>query len=472
MRQILCYLGLFLVLLSHQNIWADNTADEKLFFKIDLKKNVSATTWLYIRNGLVEADKLDADAVIIHMNTYGGEVVFADSIRTKILNFDKPVYVFIDNNAASAGALISVACDKIFMRTGATIGAATVVDQSGQKMPDKYQSYMRATMRATAESHGKDTVVVGRDTTFLWKRDPFIAEAMVDERTVLPFFSDTTKILTFTTEEAMKYRYCEGEVNSLSELIEDGLGIAEYRVERYQISAWDDIKGFLISPIFQGILIMLIMGGIYFELQSPGIGFPLVVAIVAALLYFAPLYIDGLAANWEILLFLIGLILIALELFVVPGFGVAGIGGIILMTSSLVLSLIGNVDFNFENVSSDDTGIATLTVFGGMLAAIILIIYLSSRIGRKGIFRKMALNKSLESADGYVGVDMSEKVLVGVLGIAHTVLRPSGKVKIDGRVYDAISRDGQYIEKGALVEVKLFETGQLYVVEIKNKESE
>ena len=239
------------------------------------------------------------------MPNISGFSKYADSIRTKILNSEIPVYVFVDNNAASAGALIAIACDKIYMRPGGSIGAATVVNETGAQMPDKYQSYMRATMRATAEAHGKDTIINGSDTTFNWKRDPLIAEAMVDDRTVIPGIIDSGKTLTFTALEAIKYNYCEGMANNVEEVIEKQLKVKDYELVVFEPTAWDNIKGFLMSSVLQGLLIMLIVGGIYFELQTPGIGFPLGVAITAAVLYFAPLYIDGLAANWEILIFII-----------------------------------------------------------------------------------------------------------------------------------------------------------------------
>ena len=329
-------------------IRAENVS--KKVFSIDLKKEIGSTTWIYVQKGFSEANSIKADAILIHMNTYGGEVVYADSIRTKIINSKLPVYVFVDNNAASAGALIAIACDKIFMREGASIGAATVVNETGAQMPDKYQSYMRATMRATAESHGKDTIINGNDTTYKWKRDPLIAEAMVDDRTVIPNIIDSGKTLTFTAREAVKYGYCEGIAESVDEVLEKQLKYDNYELIPFEPSAWDNIKGFLMSSVIQGLLIMLIIGGIYFELQTPGIGFPLGVAITAAVLYFAPLYIDGLAANWEIIIFIIGLVLLGLEIFVIPGFGIAGISGIVLIIAGLVLSLINNVDFDFSLV--------------------------------------------------------------------------------------------------------------------------
>lgn len=463
MRKITNCIYLTIVLITIcQNIFSENV---KKFYVVDLKKDIGSTTWLYIQKGFESAKSFNADYIFINMNTYGGEVLYADSIRTQILNSKIPVYVFVDNNAASAGALIAISCDKIFMRKGASIGAATVVNQTGEKMPDKYQSYMRATMRSTAEAHGKDTIVSGKDTIYKWKRDPLIAEAMVDERTVIPGVIDSGKILTFTSLEAVKNNYCEGIAESIPQVIENELKIKNYEIEKFQPTAWDDLKGFLMSSVFQGILIMLIIGGIYFELQTPGIGFPLGVAITAAVLYFAPLYMDGLAANWEILLFLIGLVLVAFELFVIPGFGIAGISGITLVIAGLTLSLLNNVDFNFEPVKTGGIARALLTVVGGASMAFVMIIYLSSRIGAKGIFREFALTTTLDNKDGFVGVSMENSDLVGKAGVASTVLRPSGKVNVEGVIYDAVSLEG-LIDKGQTVKVIRFETGQIYVEKI------
>ncbi|NCB83344.1 MAG: nodulation protein NfeD [Bacteroidia bacterium] len=463
MNKILIILSIVISsLLASGNLYSNNQA-RALYFTIDLKKNVGSTTWIYIQKGFEEARKANANTIVIEMNTYGGEVSYADSIRTKILNSDIPVIVFIDNNAASAGALISIACDKIYMSQAATIGAASVVDQTGQKLPDKYQSYMRATMRATAEAHGKDTVVTGNDTVVKWKRDPLIAEAMVDERTVVPNVADSGKILTFTTQEALKYGYCDGTAENIREIIKKESGNQPYEIVKFKPTAWDNIKGFLMSPIFQGILIMLIIGGIYFELQSPGIGFALGVAITAAVLYFAPLYIDGLAANWEIILFVVGLILIGLEIFVVPGFGITGISGIFLVVSGLILSLLNNVNFDFKPIHPADSSKAILTVIGGLTLGFGLIIYLSNKIGSKGLFKKLALETTLENKEGYIGVPTEGVNIVGKKGIAYTVLRPSGKVKVDEKVYDAVSVNGVFIEKGTQIIVVRYETGQVYV---------
>ena len=160
MKNLLVLISLISLLITDIN---GQDTDTTIILKFDMKEEVAPALWRKTQKAFNMAQSIDADLILIHMNTYGGMVVSADSIRTKILNSNIPVYVFIDNNAASAGALISVACDKIYMRPGGNIGAATVVNQTGEQMPDKYQSYMRSTMRATAEAQGKDTITNGTD---------------------------------------------------------------------------------------------------------------------------------------------------------------------------------------------------------------------------------------------------------------------------------------------------------------------
>lgn len=427
-------------------------------YKFAIHEEINSKTWIYTKQALKEAKELNPDLIILHLNTYGGEVTYADSIRTAILRCETPIVAYIDNNAASAGALISIACDRIYMRTGSQIGAATVVSGvDGSKMPDKYQSYMRATMRATAESHGKDSL--GR-----WHRDPLIAEAMVDESVYIEGVIDTGKILTFTTKEAIEHHYCEAEVENLDQVLEaEGYDPSQCEISEYKPSLYDKLKGTLMGTALRSLLIMLIIGGIYYELQQPGIGFPLAVSITAAVLYFAPLYLDGLAAYWEMAVFIIGIALILLELFIIPGFGVAGIGGILCVIFALITSMLNNDFFDFTPIHIPDLNQALLTVFLGLILGTILIIYLVSKIGTNGMFARLALDKEQTMEEGYVGVPIKQISIVGSEGIATTDLRPSGKVVIDGRHYDAVSQYGDFIEKGTPIIVTKYETTQLYV---------
>ena len=438
-------------------------AKEKIVYKLNIKQDITKATWRQTQQAFEEADSLNADVFLIHMNTYGGTVLDADSIRTKILQSPIPVYVFIDNNAASAGALISLACDSIYMRPGGSIGAATVVNPTGQAMPDKYQSYMRSTMRATAEAHGKDTIVSGNDTIYKWRRDPRIAEAMVDQSVFIEGLIDTGKVLTFTPAEAIENGYCEGIAENVPEVLKK-VGIEEYRIVEYKPTWIERIIGFLVLPMVSGLLIMAIIGGIYFEMQSPGIGFALGVAVVAAILYFAPLYLEGLAAHWEILMFIVGVILIIVEIFVIPGFGVAGISGIVLVFAGLVLSLLNNVNFDFEGVEIATVGVAVSTVIIGVFGGFILSLYLGNKLftAKSGMFRNLSLKTVQEVNDGFVCVETGMFALKGKTGISQTVLRPAGKVFIEDEVFDAIALNG-FIDKNTNVKVTKVEATQLYV---------
>ena len=461
MKQVRKYLCLTVFIFSV--LYSVAQEKKTLVYKLNIKQEITKATWRQTQQAFEQADSLKADIFLIHMNTYGGTVLDADSIRTKILQSKIPVYVFIDNNAASAGALISIACDSIYMRSGGSIGAATVVNQTGQAMPDKYQSYMRSIMRSTAEAHGKYAVIEGKDTTYMWRRDPKIAEAMVDERVYIEGLIDTGKVLTFTPSEAMENGFCEGIAEDIPEVL-GKVGVEDYTLVEYEPSWIERIIGWLVHPIVSGILIMAIIGGIYFEMQSPGIGFPLGVAILAAILYFAPLYLEGLAAHWEIAVFIVGLILLAIEIFVIPGFGVSGILGVIFIFSGLVLSLIDNVNFNFENVEMASVGVAFATVVLGVFGGLFVSLYFGDKIfsAKSGPFKNLALKTVQNVSEGYVGVENRLFGFKGKIGTSKTVLRPAGKVLIDGEVFDAVAENG-FIDKDVKIKVIKVESAQLYV---------
>lgn len=422
---------------------------QKIVYKINIKDEISPSMVRQVQMGFKQAAEMKADLILLHMNTYGGLVISADSIRTKILNSKIPIIVFIDNNAASAGALISIACDSIYMRSGANIGAATVVNENAEAMPDKYQSYMRSTMRSTAEAK---------------HRNPKIAEAMVDPDVYIPGIIDSGKVLTFTAAEAISNGYCEGIAENCDQVLRK-YGYSNYKIEELKLSAMDELIGFLMSPALQSIFIILIVGGIWFELQAPGFGFPSVVAITGALLYFAPLYLGGLAENWEILLFMIGVVLLALEIFVIPGFGVAGILGIVAMVSGLILSLLDNVDLNFDAVSfemiSEAFFLVILSIFGAVIVSFVLTkkVLSSRKIG-------FALFSENSKNDGFSSADVHLSALVGKVATAQSMLRPSGKIRIDYDDFDAVAETG-FIEKGSEVDIIGYQNAQL-IVRLKN----
>lgn len=413
---------------------------------------------------LTEAREQETDLVVIRMNTYGGLVNVADSIRTMILNYPTPVWVYIDNQAASAGALIALAADRIYIHPGGSIGAASVVDQNGQPMPDKFQSFMRATMRATAESHGQ---VIERiengDTIRRWWRDPQTAEAMVG-RTVAD--STTVNVLTFTASEAVKNHFSEGTASSLKETLAQG-GVETYTLTEYRPTTLDRLLAWLMNPVVQGIFVMMIVGGVYFELQSPGIGFALVVAILGAVLYFAPLYLEGVAQNWELILFIIGLVLLAVEIFVLPGFGIAGVAGIVAVVLGLSFAAIDNDLLRHLPTGEITVGWILqpiLVVIIAATAALIGGLLLSKRFltGTTPLQRKVVLTAEMAPEQGYVSHPQVASELIGKTAEVAAVLRPSGRVIIDGIYYDAIAEEGQFIPRGKQVIITRFEGGVVY----------
>lgn len=420
-------------------------AQETLIYEFTINGDINSTAWRNTKQAFLKAEEMNADRVLIRMNTFGGMVNFADSIRSRILDSPIPTIVYIDHNAASAGALISLACDKIYLSKGSSIGAASVVNQTGEIMPEKYQSYMRGLMRATAEAKG---------------RDPRIAEAFVDPNVDLPQWKQAGQVLTFTSREAVESGFADGEVKTLQEILK-AEGIADARISKHEVSWMDALVGFLTNPAVQGFLIVLIMGGIYFEMTSPGIGLPLIVALTATVLYFAPLYIEGLAEHWEILLFVVGVVLLLLEIFIIPGFGVAGIAGILLIVCSFAFSMVPNDSFDFSMTAPNLLFRAFVLVIASIVGAVVVSVILGRSILKSGAFRRLVLADEQKSESGYVSSTLS-KELIGREGIAKTDLRPSGKVEIDDKWYDAVSLDG-YITKGTMIRVEKHENYNLFV---------
>ncbi|MBN8577504.1 MAG: ATP-dependent Clp protease proteolytic subunit [Cyclobacteriaceae bacterium] len=402
---------------------------------LEIKSEIDPRMARYVKLGLAHASEKKADIIIIDMDTFGGALNDTKEIVDELMALKIPVWVFINSDAASAGALISIACDSIYMAPGATIGAATVVDGSGGAAPDKYQSYMRSIMRSTAEENG---------------RNPRIAEAMVDENIVIDSITQAGKVITFTTTEALANGYCEAKVESIKEILERN-HVSDYTIETFKLSAAEKIIAIFLNPFISGILILVIIGGIYFELQTPGVGFPLLAAVVALVLYLVPYYLNGLAAYWEIIALFLGIILIIAEIFFIPGFGVAGVSGIALTVVSLVLIMLNNDFFNFEFVPLGDIITATVAMLGGLTGGVLLLFFGGARLTQTKAFQRIALNDTQDVASGY-SVSSFQKDLFGKQGKALTVLRPSGKVVIDEQVYDAFTR-GEFIDRDETIEV-------------------
>jgi membrane-bound serine protease (ClpP class) len=243
-------------------------------------------------------------------------------------------------------------------------------------------------------------------------------------------------------------------------------GIEDYEVIRYELGFSERIIAFFLNPFVSGILIMVIIGGIYFELQTPGVGFPILAAGVALVLYLTPYYMNGLAENWEILMLGAGIILIALEIFVIPGFGVAGVLGIAATVGSLILIMLNNDMFDFSFVNTGDAFLAMITTLTAVIGAVILMFILGVRLTNSRAFQRIALVDTQDREEGFTSSVYKKEQLVGKRGVSYTVLRPSGKVMIDEQIYDAYTR-GNYIGEGEPIEVISDEGTSLKVKQVK-----
>ena len=393
-----------------------------------------------------QATEAGADILVVKLNTFGGALDAADSIRTALLRCPLPTVAFVDVNAASAGALIALACDSVYMAPAASMGSATVVNGAGEPMPEKYQSYMSTIMRATAEHHGRRA----EGDSSVWRRDPAIAASMVNPE----------ESVSLTARQAVACGYADGIAPDLDAVLAD-LRRSGEEVQYYQSSLTDDILGFLSNAAVRAVLIMLIIGGLYMEMHTPGLGFAGAVASVAAILYFLPGLIIGTMPAWVVLCLIAGVVLIALEIFVVPGFGVTGIAGII----AVAVALTGVMTTSDAVTGIDDLG-AILRSVGivaiGAVAAAALVLYLTSSRGPKVFRRHTELMTELTVDKGFIGVDLSPRQYIGAVATTLTEMRPAGKIQIGNETFDAVST-GEFIGRRHKVQVVRYENAQLYV---------
>ena len=413
-----------------------------VFYRIRLDQDIDKSSERLVSLGLEKALNAEADYVLLDLDTYGGAVDAADSIRSAILGCPVPVIAYINMQAASAGALISIACDSIYMKTGSSIGAATVVDQNGKVMPDKYQSFMRGMMRSTAQATG---------------RDPKIAESM----------TDTANVLTLTPSEAINIGFCEGIAESYQEVAEIISAGNEFIIkDMTDDMTWlDKLIQLLLHPLLQSIFMMMIIGGIFVEIRTPGIGLPLLTAVIGAVLYFAPAYLGHLAEYWEIMLFVVGLVLIGLEIFVVPGFGVTGISGIVIVVLSLALAMVDNIEFRgFDGTLNLQPLVRPVgLVVISSAAAIFGSVWLVRKLYATRSFDHIALRQEMLASEGFTGVVSGLEQYVGQDVTVFTDLKPSGKVKTaDGHIHEAVLKFGGFASKGQKLKVVAAEQGRLY----------
>lgn len=402
-------------------------------YRVTIDGMIDAALANYIDRAVDDAEADSASVLLLTVDTFGGLIDAADQIVKTLLRAEVPVVAVIDKNAISAGALISYAADRIYVTPGASMGAATAVSGTGEKAPEKIQSATRALIRSTAEANGRD----GR-----------IAEAMVDERISIPGVVAEGELLTLSADEAVRLGVAEGEVASPDAALAD-LGLASRDDVAHEASGAEKVLRFLGSPVMASLLMLMMLGGLYFELQTPGVGFAGAMALIGATLFFAPHYLLGLAQSWEIALFVVGVILLAVEVFVTPGFGVFGISGIIAALGALLIALVPNIGFSFP--TDGEIAQATTTLAVTLVLLIAFAFSVGKMLPRSERFAKLILADELSAVTGHTSAETRAEY-VGQTGVAVTDLRPSGTVEIDGQRVDVVAT-GLFVASGTEVEV-------------------
>ena len=420
-------------------------AQQKSVYIVHIESEIDLGMSPYVSRVIDEAEKAEADAIVFIINTLGGRVDAAIEIKDKIISTSLPTIAFVKNRAISAGALIALSCQKIFISQGSSIGAATVVNQSGEKVGEKYQSFMRSEMRAVAEKNS---------------RPVNIAQGMVDEKIVVDGLVDSTRLITLTTDEAIKYKIADGEVSSLEKLlVANNLNGAKIVESKFNWA--EEVVKFLNNPIMSSILLMIGFFGILAEIKSPGWGLPGTAGLIALTLFFGSSYILNIASALEIFIFIVGIVLLLLEVFVIPGFGVAGILGIIFVVGSLFFSLLPDLSY----VSASDISFAIIQFSISLVVSVIGLFLLAKYLPKSRVFQKFILSESETTEGGFVS-SKADNLLVGKEGVSLTILRPSGIAEIDSKRVDVVST-GEFIEPQVKIKIIKIEGSKIVVERIK-----
>jgi membrane-bound serine protease (ClpP class) len=403
----------------------------------------------FVERSLKQARASGAAAVILDIETPGGRVDAAQRITNAIGDSDVPVYAFVNRHAYSAGAMIALAAERVYMRPASVMGAATPVVGTGDKAPEKIVSAMRSQMRALAEARGLD---------------PAVAEAMVDEDIAIDGVVQAGKLLTLTTSEAVSLGFAT-EVEDLSALLAD-LGLSGAQVMGMQVNWAERIVRFLSNPLVAPFLLSLGFLGLIAEIKSPGLGLAGLAGLLSLSLFFGSNLIIGLAGMEDLIVFGIGMILIGVEIFIVPGFGLFGILGGAGVLAGVYMAMVGDLatvpDFAQAGV------VLSMSLLIIMVTSWALLRHLpqSGKLARSGVF----LVTKGDREEGWTSA-VRRPDLVGREGVALTDLRPAGTVLVGEERMDAVAESG-WVEDGTKIRVVSSEGYRLVVRPVKLREPE
>jgi len=420
---------------------------------IPIEGEIEKALPFFVRRGLLKAEK-NAAAVVVKIDTPGGELWQAQYIRDALVEYNLDTYAYI-KHAISAGALVSLATDYMYMQDGSQIGGAQPwVPGGGGNIPEgKLISVTKKAFVSTAKLKG---------------HDPEIAEAFVDPDYKYPKYKKKGEPLTLDSYQATELNFVEGTAINFEDFLEKA-GLGGANIIEHRLTGAEKFARFISQMHIASLLLMLGIIGIVMEMKAPGFGFPGILGMICLVLFFWGNYIALLANSLEIILFFIGVILILLEIFVVPGFGIAGIGGGVCMLASIFLATFRmppeGISFELWRLEGPLRVMfisAIMGVTGGILAI--------WGLKKSPLWKQIELSTDLSSKDGFISSpDLSD--MIGAEGVAFTDLRPSGVVKIGEDRFDAVTR-GNYIFEGSKVIVIGIQTYSLLVKIIEESKTE
>jgi membrane-bound serine protease (ClpP class) len=410
------------------------SANEKIVYLVPIEDTVEKGLYAFLDRALTEAENNQADVVIFEVNTPGGAVDAAADIGQRLRNTSIETVAYVNNKALSAGAYISLNADQIYMSPNSTMGSAAIIDGSGNAADKKSQSYWLAAMTTAAEQNG---------------RNPIYAQAMADETINLPEYgAEKGKLLTFSAEQAKKAGYSEGTVVNKSQLYSI-LEVEDADIRTIDESFAEKVARFLTNPYMIPLLLTVAGIGIVVELFSPGFGLPGLIGLTSLILYFYGHLVAGITGYETLALFIVGLVLCFLELFI-PG-GIIGTIGLIAILGSLFLASGDPIHF----------GISLLIALASSVTVFILLVKVYGK--NMKFFKKFVLKDSTNTEQGYIS-NVSRLELIGMKGKALTDLRPSGTAVINGERLDVVS-EGTFIGKDSAVTVIKAEGSRIVVRE-------
>lgn len=397
----------------------------------------------FLSRTIREAQDAGAAAVVLDINTFGGRVDAAVAMRDALLGSPVKTIAFVNQRAISAGALITLACEQVVMATGGTVGAATPVLSGGTETvaaDEKTVSYVRSEFRATAEARN---------------RNPQIAEAMVDPDVVIPGLIEAEKLLTLTTSQAIEHGIADYTADSLEATLE-AVGLAGADVFRAEQTWAESIVRFITNPVVSSLLMTLGLLGLLVEIRTPGFGVPGGIGVLSIALFFWGHWIVQLAGWEELLLVFVGVLLLLVEVFLLPGFTLAGVAGIVMLVAGLGLTLVG----------SGATAAAVISALGRVAISVLVALaggLVAMRFLPKLPFgRRLILSTDMEAEEGFVSSPETDRQWLGRTGRAVSPLRPAGIAEIDGNRVDVVS-DGVFIDAGAPVRVTRVDGNRIVV---------